>query len=323
MISRRLNGYTLDIIDVTEFKDYYYKNMGRFSSTAENSFLKALDIPPKFYKEQPEETKKELIENREVFVRESKKFFNKVIVVVKYESEINDDMISVRILNACRLSRAEAEKKYEQLSTIEKIHNKFEHRSFIKDGYISLVISDGIEKNRDNKVLIVDFPIMLNKEPVIHRALYTLPDETFFTPVEHIQYLTSKEVKLGVDYNSIEEAVNNEIEFLTEDICKYEDTPILREVELVSIALQELKIIPKSLKEKISVYMEEKLDGKELTTDTLEKFVLDFDETVNGYKQVTSLREVSGIAVKRFLEAPAFKEFIENMEEAKEELLPL
>ena len=58
MISRRLNGYTLDIIDVTEFKDYYYKNMGRFSSTAENSFLKALDIPPKFYKEQPEETKK-------------------------------------------------------------------------------------------------------------------------------------------------------------------------------------------------------------------------------------------------------------------------
>lgn len=77
METKQLNGYTLDILDVTEFKEYYYNNKDWFSANAEKAFLKALDIPPKFYKEQPEETQKELLENREIFVRESKNFLIK------------------------------------------------------------------------------------------------------------------------------------------------------------------------------------------------------------------------------------------------------
>ncbi len=322
METKQLNGYTLDILDVTEFKEYYYNNKDWFSANAEKAFLKALDIPPKFYKEQPEETQKELLENREIFVRESKKFFNKVIVVVKYVYDDND-VIRTKILNACRLDRVEAIKRYDQLKDIEEIHNKFEHTSFIKDGYVSLIISDGIEKNRENQVLAVDFPVLLNKKPVIHKALYTLPTEKSLTPIEHIHYLTSNEIELGVDYNSIKEAVDDEIDFLEDhNRSECEDEPILRETEVVTLALQELKVIPKSLTEKVTAYINKA--ETELTIKKLESFVLDFDETVNGYKQRTNLREVSGAAVSKYLNSSAFKELVESMKEFEEdELLPV
>ena len=319
METKQLNGYTLDIVDVIEFKEYYYSNKDWFSTSAENAFLKALDIPPKFYKEQPIETQKELLDNREIFVRESKKFFNKVIVVVKVIYE-DDNYKRINILNACRLDRSEANKRYGQLKSIEEIHNKFEHTSFIKDGYISLVVSNGIEKNRDNQVLAIDFPILLNKKPIIHKALYTLPTDESLTPIEHIHYLTSNEIELGEDYNNIKEAIDNEIDFLDDnERSECEDEPILRETEVVTLALQELKVIPKSLTEKLTNYINKA--STELTIKKLESFVLDFDETVTGYKQRTSLREISGKAVSNYLNSPSFKELVDNMREFEEEEL--
>ena len=184
MDTRKLLNYTLDIIDITKFKDYYYDNNNHFTGVAKNSFLKALDIPPKFFKEQPEETQAELLDNREFFVAETKKFFDKVIVVVK--TEFGD------ILNACRMDRKEAFLMLDKLNEIEKVSNKFEHRSFMKDGYTTLIVSDGeIKKGKDNKVLVVDFPVLLNKKPVIHKATYRLPDETSTAQVEHIQYFSN------------------------------------------------------------------------------------------------------------------------------------
>ena len=318
MITKKLANYDLDIISIEEFKPYLEKNKDYFSTNAMNAYLKALDIPPKFFKEQPIETQEELLENREVFVRETKKFFNKVIVVVTYERESsNGTSIDRRILGAARLDRAEAELKFEQLSSINSIPNKFEHRSFIKDGYISIIISNGIEKNRDNQVLALDFPINLNKKPVIHNTLYRLPDESFATPIEHLQYLTSKEIELGVDYNNIQEAIEDNSEFLTADTATAEPQPILREIDLVTLALQELGTIPKSYTYKIGSYIESNLKG-ELTTKNLESLVLDFDETLKSYKQVTNLRSVSGFSTLEFLNSPQFKELTEEMKEVEE-----
>ena len=314
---KRLANYILDIVDITEFRSYLDENVDYFSTNAYNSYLKAVDIPPKFFKEQPVETQKELLDNREVFVKETKKYFNKVIVVVTYEKEVGNQ-INRRILGAARLSSEEVENNFEQLRTIDQISNKFEHRSFVKDGYISLIISNGIEKNRDNQVLAIDFPINLNKKPVIHNAIYKLPDETFATPVEHLQYLTSNEIELGIDYNDIKEAIDDSISFIDEEITLLEPQQILREVEVVALALRELGFIPKSYKEKIEVYIKENLKG-ELTTDKLESLVLDFDETFKSYKQVTSLRSVSGSAVVEFLNSPQFAEVVEQLRE--EELL--
>ena len=318
--SKRLANYILDIVDITEFRDYLDKNEDFFSTNAMNAYLKALDIPPKFFKEQPIETQKELLDNREVFVRETKKYFNKVIVVVTYEKDLGDK-VSRRILGAARLDRAEADQKFEQLKSIDEISTKFEHRSFVKDGYISLIISNGIEKNRNNQVLAVDFPINLSKKPVIHKAYYQLPDETFATPIEHIHYEDSIEVELGFDYNNIKEAIDDNIEFLTEERVSKEPQPILRDLELVTLALRELSIIPKSYKEKIEAYISENLKGAELTTSKLESLVLDFDETFKSYKQVTNLRTVWGDKVLDFLNSPQFTELSEALSEA--ELLPV
>lgn len=312
---KRLANYTLDIVDITEFRSYLDENVDYFSTNAYNAYLKAVDIPPKFFKEQPVETQKELLDNREIFVRETKKYFNKVIVVVTYEKEVGNQ-VNRRILGAARLSSEEVETKFEQLRTIDQISNKFEHRSFVKDGYISLIISNGIEKNTDNQVLAVDFPINLNKKPVIHNAIYKLPDETFATPIEHLQYLTSNEVELGVDYNDIKEAIDDSISFIDEEITSSEPQQILRETEVVALALRELGFIPKSYKEKIEAYIEENLKG-ELTTDKLESLVLDFDETFKSYKQVTNLRSVSGSAVVEFLNSPQFAELTEQLAEVE------
>ena len=310
---KSLANYILDIVDIVDFRSYLDKNELYFSTNAKNAYLKAVDIPPKFFREQPIETQKELLDNREVFVRENKKYFNKVIVVVTIEKD-NGVSVDRRILGAARLSAEEANTRYEQLSTISQIPNKFEHRSFIKDGYISLIISKDIKKDVDNQVLAVDFPINLNKKPIIHKALYTLPDDTFATPVEHVKYLTETEVELGIDYNNIKEAIDEEIDFLT-DTTRVEAEPqqILRETEMVALALRELGTIPKAYKEKIEVYIEENLKGAPLTTDRLESLVLDFDETFKSYKQVTSLRSVSGFEVLRFLESSQFEELAEEL----------
>jgi hypothetical protein len=317
---KSLANYILDIVDIVDFRSYLDKNEFYFSTNAKNAYLKAVDIPPKFFREQTIETQKALLDNREVFVRENKKYFNKVIVVVTIEKD-NGVSVDRRILGAARLSAEEANTRYEQLSTISQIPNKFEHRSFIKDGYISLIISEDIKKGIDNQVLAVDFPINLNKKPIIHKALYTLPDDTFATPVEHVKYLTETEVELGIDYNNIKEAIDEEIDFLT-DTNRDEAEPqqILRETEMVALALRELGTIPKAYKEKIEVYIEENLKGAPLTTDKLESLVLDFDETFKSYKQVTSLRSVSGFEVLRFLESSQFKELAEEL--ADVELLP-
>ena len=303
-------NYTLDILDIQDFKSYYYDNKDKFTATAMNAFLKAVDIPPKFFKEQPEATQDELLDNREYFVAERKKFLGKVIVVLKANNEI---------LNACRLGKAEAEANYEALTTIDDVKNKFEHRSFVKDGYTTFVISNDIRKNESNAVLVVDFPLLLNKKPVIHKATYELPNETFATPVEHINYIESTEVELGVDFKTVKDAIDDVLEFVGGLIETKEAQDILREPEVVSLALVELGTIPRSLNTKMCEYLNKNIKGT-LSTYSLEKLVLDFEEELRKYKQVTNLRSVKGEEVLNFLNSDTFKALAEDM---KEELVSL
>ena len=81
MTTLELGDYLLDLVKIEDFKKYYYEYFTEIytSKIVFNSYLKAVDIPPKFFKEQPKETQEELLDNREVFVRETKKFFNKVM----------------------------------------------------------------------------------------------------------------------------------------------------------------------------------------------------------------------------------------------------
>ena len=88
MLTKKLGTYDLDIVDIKEFKSYYYENKEHFSNVSFNSYLKAVDIPPKFFKEQPDETQAELLDNREIFVSTRKKYAGKVIVVLRTEDKI-------------------------------------------------------------------------------------------------------------------------------------------------------------------------------------------------------------------------------------------
>lgn len=307
-----INGYYIDLVKIEYFKEYYYNNINSFSKISSDSFLKALDIPPKFFKEQPEETQAELLDNREVFVREHKKYIDKVIVIARLKLDNS-------ILNCSRMSSNEAMVSYEHLKTIDNIENKFEHRSFIKDSYITFVVSDKIENNKENKVLVIDFPITLNKKAVIHKALYSLPNETFATPVEHIQYIQSEEVDFETEFSDIKSAIDDKLDFLSQELEVKAEEDILREPEVVALALNQAGVIPNSYTEKVGNYIKD--NSKEtLTTTKLESLVLDYDETFRTYKQVVAIREVNGLAILTLLESPTFKEYIEEMEDALQEL---
>lgn len=310
-----LGQYLIDLVKIEDFKNYYYKNLDNFSKAAYNSYLKAVDIPPKFFKEQPIETQKELIENRDTFVREHKKYIDKVIVVAK-------NKIDGQILNCSRMKESEAKWSYKRLKPIDQVIDKFEHRSFTKDGYITYVVSADIKKNTDNKVLVVDFPITLNKKTVIHNALYTLPDETFITPVEHIQYLTGEELDFDSQYDNVKTAIDIHREFLVEERTEAAEKDILREPEVVALALVEAGYIPHSYVGKVGDYIKNNTKGT-LSTRQLEKLVLDYDETFRSYKQVTMLRNVNGDQVSVILDSEDFRELIEEMEVALEEEIDL
>ena len=308
----QLGSYYIDLVKIENFREYYNENLSNFTKTALNSYLKALDIPPKFFKEQPLETQEELLDNREIFVKEHKKYFDKVIVVARCKLDNS-------IINCSRMTESDARASYESLKSIDEVENKFEHRSFIKDGYITYVVSDKLENKKENKVLVIDFPILLNKKAIIHEALYSLPDESFATPVEHIQYVSSDEVDLDIDYKEIKTAINDKLSFLEKELEKTEEKEILRDLNVVSVAVNYAGILPNSYIYKFEEYVKANLKGS-LTTKKLESFILDYDETFKGYKQVRALREANGSYVLDILESDKFKEAVEELENLTEDI---
>lgn len=302
METKNLEGYTLDILPIEHFKDYYYDNNEKFSEFSKNAFLKTLDIPPKFFKEQPVETQEELLENREIFVRESKKFFDKVIVILKDKDGY--------ILNACRMDNKTAEASYKALSAINSFTKRYTERTFHRDGYITILIPSE-EPEYKNRALVIDFPIMLNKNAVIHKTIYEIKGD--FT---HYQYKSNLEVSLVGDnknYNDIYEAIKDCKSFLTEPYVAESSEPILREPEVISLATIELKFLPKTYREKFEKYLSEKSESGIMNSYKLEQAIMDFDADVKGYKNVFNLRNVEGKAIKAYLDT--LKDIDKNVQE--------
>lgn len=313
METKTLENYLLDIVNIEEFNDYYHENINKFSEFSSNAFLKALDIPPKFFKEQPEETQEELLDNRDTFVKENKKYFDKVIIVLKSKEG--------HILNACRMGRIQAYNMFDKLSCVSEVEH-IEERTFFRDGYTTLLISENLKKNEENKVLIIDFPVMLNKNVVIHKALYTFPKEDSQVNINHIKYIESSEIILSGDnasYNNIVEAIEDFKGFLSEDIEQKEAKSILRENEVISLALVELKYIPKTYREKVEEYLKDNIKGI-LNTYMLENFVLDFDQDIKGYKNINNLRTIDGFKVLEYLDDKKTEE-LQNIANEFEERL--
>lgn len=317
LVKKELGNYYLEIINIIDFKEYYNDNLGKFNAFSSNAFLKAVDIPPKFFKEQPLKTQEDLIENRDVFVKETKKFFDKVIVILR-------DPETEEILNACRLKRTDANLNYERLKPLDslEVEGKFEHRTFMKDGYASILISKNLKKNEENNVLVIDFPLLMNKKVIIHKALYKMPTEDSLVPVDHIRYLTNDEIDLEGTYNDINDALLDFLPFLNDtESTSPESENILEEAQVVSLALVADEIIPKSYVGKIGKYIEDNSSESTLTTEKLESLVLDFDRDIKSYKQVTNLRNVSGLKVLEILKSDDFLELKNIMQEQEDNSL--
>lgn len=307
--------FQIDIMDVTEFKNYYDNHKNSLTGYAFNAFLKALDIPPRFFKEQPEETQEELLDNREVFVRESNKFFGKTLIVLRD--------IKGNALNACKMDTKAFEEVYERLNSINDIDNKFIHRTFSKDGYASFVIyKNDIKKETENKVLVLDFPILPNKTPIVHKALFTpMATEAM---VDHIQYLSSEDIVLTGDnrnYNNIAEAINDFMSYFDNELTEpSENGLILVEPEILSLALVEFNTIPKSYRSKVEGYIEDSLETEELSDFKLTSLLLDYDSTFTTHKQVTNLRCFDVVDFRNFLDSKKFEVLKEEAEELEKEL---
>ena len=131
--TKQLLGYTLEIFEIGEFKEYYDEHTTQFNDFARNQFLKAISIPPAYFLEQPAETQEELLCNKLELVKVQKKYQGLSIIVVSQGNEI---------LNATKIKTNEVEVQYESISSIEEVENIVEvNREYdrnIKDNINSL-----------------------------------------------------------------------------------------------------------------------------------------------------------------------------------------
>lgn len=282
----KLLEYELEIIDIKDFKNYFKNNLNNFDGFAKKSFLKAIDIPPTYFLEQPEETKDILLTNKEDRINSLEKYIGKCIVILWKDNVI---------LNTCRMSLEDAESALERLSTIEDVENIIWDKTFYKDGYIQGYISVGkVQKEGFNKCLLLDFPIILCKPPILHEAFFMIPTESNNKERDIVYYNSSIEVNFN-EYQHIALAVDDELNNMLEDVELVsmedrEDNFILREVGEIICELAEDKIVPKTLISSITGYIETNLEGLQLSINKLSKIILDYEGNMKNIKQLTNLR---------------------------------
>lgn len=285
---REILKHNLEIIDINNFKEYLEENENKFNGFSLKAFLKAIDIPPSYFLEQPEETQQELLENKASRIESLKKYKNKCLVILWKDEEI---------MNCCRMDATVAEVLIDKLSTIEDVENIIWSNDFYKDGYLQgyIPVYTDIEKTKYNRCLVVDFPILLNKPVRIHDGFFKLPQEDDILDTNYFYYNSSSEVDMD-DYQHVALAIQDAIQATEEtgwtSIDNIEDTKILREPEEVSCMLAEEKVIPKNLIAPIAKFLADKLEFETgvLTVKNTTESILKYEGNLKSIKQVTNIR---------------------------------
>lgn len=285
---REILKHNLEIIDINNFKEYLEENENKFNGFSLKAFLKAIDIPPSYFIEQPEETQQELLENKTSRIESLKKYKNKCLVILWKDEEI---------MNCCRMDATVAEVLVDKLSTIEDVKNIIWSNDFYKDGYLQgyIPVYTDIEKTKYNRCLVVDFPILLNKPVRIHDGFFKLPQEDDILDTNYFYYNSSSEVDMD-DYQHVALAIQDAIQATEEtgwaSIDNVEDTKILREPEEVSCMLAEEKVIPKNLIVPIAKFLADKLEFETgvLTVKNTTESILKYEGNLKSIKQVTNIR---------------------------------
>lgn len=286
--TKELLGYTIDIFEIGEFKEYYDSHTSMFNDFSRSAFLKAISIPPSYFLEQPDDTQEELLCNKLALVGVQKKYQGLSIVVVSKDNTI---------LNATKMKTNEVEMRYEAVSSIEDVEGIVWSRSLVKDGYIcGYLVCGTVSREGYNKALFIDFPILFNKPTLLHEGFFKLAnpnmevekDMSYYELTEEVDYAEYQHVALAIsDKLTAGLSLKEPIEVGGES-----DITILKEgVEVVCTLIEE-KIMPKSLLNSVVKILDERIEiGQPLTVNSLVETLILFDESVKSLKQVNGLRD--------------------------------
>lgn len=281
--TRELLGYTIEIIDIKDFKEYYDEHIECFNDFARNAFLKAISIPPAYFLEQPEETREELLCNKLDLVQVQKKYAGLSVVII---SEGN------QILNATKMKTNEVDARFEAISSIEDVEGIVWDRSLVKDGYkCGYLVCGTVSGKGQNRIISIDLPILFNKPTIIHEGFLELANPKM--PVEKdMIYYTETEIVDYSDYQHIQLAVEAKLEEIDKTLQSIDDEDkrvILRESLDVLCTLIDEKVMPKSLLLPICRFLDnDEFDA--LTTKKLLKALISFDNNVKTLKHINALR---------------------------------
>ena len=287
-ITKNILGFDLEIIEIENFKEYYESNLGSFSSFSEKAFLKAVKIPPQYFLEQPKDTREELLCNKYDVI--SRKLAGKYIAILKKDN---------RILNCVRVELNELEDLHERISLNEDIIKKLTLiKDFIKDGYSSNFIpSSDLKEGEYNLGIFIDYPLMLNKLPIVNIGFYYCPKKGEDN-CKNI-YVQNELVDFN-DYQNLdmllEDILNIKINEVKEEkiIETLKDKLLLKEIDEILIKLKGKKVIPKSYVNKISKHVsknELQLPNVFSFLELMVSYEPNFHPNDN-YKQVSKLRNI-------------------------------
>ena len=283
--TKQLLGYTIEIFEIGEFKEYYDEHTKNFNDFSRSAFLKAISIPPSYFLEQPEETQEELLCNKLELVGVQKKYAGLSIMVVSQGSEI---------LNATKIKTNEVEVLYEAVSSIEDVEGIVWTRSLVKDGYLcGYLVCGTVSREGYNRAIFIDFPILFNKPAIIHEGFIALANPKMIVEKDMMYYDNTETVDYG-DYQHIALAINDYLKNIDKDVLaidKSEDTLILREPVDAICTLIEEKVVPKSLLFHIAGFLDKRLEeGKALSVHSLLEAIVSFDNNVKSIKLINALR---------------------------------
>lgn len=294
--TKQLLGYTIEIFEIGEFKEYYDSHTNNFNDFSRSAFLKAISIPPSYFLEQPEETQEELLCNKLDLVGIQKKYAGLSLIVVSQGSEI---------LNATKVKTNEVEVLYESVASIEDVEGIVWNRSLVKDGYLcGYLVCGTVSREGYNRGIFIDFPILFNKPAIIHEGFIELAnpkmevekDMIYYTSTEQVDYADFQHIALA-----IESAMSN-IDMDTPSLRKEEDKLILREPVDAICTLIEEKVVPKSLLFHLAGYLDNRIEeGKALSVNSFVEAIVSFDGNVKALKQINAMRGCKDTITRVFI----------------------
>jgi hypothetical protein len=282
LISKELLGFEIQIIEAKYFKEFY-ENCATFNDFSKKSFLKSAGIPANYYLEQPDNTQVDLINNKEELLSTQSK--TKFISILKKDKQV---------LNCSKVKYSNSDFIYNNLLPIS--NDLIFIRDFIKEGYTNTFLPiDTIEKGKFNLGLFIDFPILLNKNPIVHKGLYYI-SENNGNEEDFDKCIYFEEVIIDFDLGDLNLLIDDSIAMIQKDsyldtITKLKDKLLLKELEDILLLLVKEKVIPKSFVKKVFKYTKKKEIFVNSMFDLL-KVLLSYDNNISSYKSVKNLRSL-------------------------------